>query len=59
MTTEQIQTAEQALAGARTMIEAGTLFVSGVAVKAVTRSNVMAIFPPGVREVVRRYLRGY
>ena len=41
------------------MIGAGTLRVNGVQIKAVHRGNVMAVFPPGIREVVRRYLRGW
>lgn len=53
------QIAEQAIAGAQEQIKAGTLTANGVRVKVIGKHNVMAIFPPGVREVVRRYLRGW
>jgi hypothetical protein len=59
MSENEIQIAEQALKGARERISAGTLFVGGVQIKSVHRGNVMSVFPPGVREVVRRFLRGY
>ena len=51
--------AEQALQGAREMIKAGKLFVNGVQIKSIHRGNVMSVFPPGIREEVRRMLRGY
>ena len=59
MQPNEIAIAEEALRGAAEMIGAGTLRVNGVQIKAVHRGNVMAVFPPGIREVVRRYLRGY
>lgn len=59
MSENEIQVAEQALKGARERIAVGNLFVKGVQVKAIHRGNVMDVFPPGVREVVRRYLRGW
>jgi hypothetical protein len=59
MTPNEIQIAQQALAGAAEMIRAGTLMVNGVKIRAVHKGNVMSVFPPGVREVVRRYLRGW
>jgi hypothetical protein len=59
MSENEIQIAEQALKGARERISAGALFVNGVQVKAIHRGNVMDVFPPGVREVVRRFMRGY
>lgn len=51
--------AEQALKGANEMVKAGKLFVNGVQIKAIHRGNVMQVFPPGIREAVRRILRGY
>ena len=59
MKPNEIEIAEEALRGAREMIGAGTLRVNGVQIKTVHRGNVMSVFPPGVREVVRRYLRGW
>jgi hypothetical protein len=59
MTASEIEIAEQALKGAREKIEGEDLWVGGVRIKAVHRGNVMVIFPPGVREIVRRYLRGW
>ncbi len=59
MSENEIQVADQALKGARERIAAGTLFVKGVQIKAIHRGNVMDVFPPGVRELVRRYMRGY
>lgn len=59
MSENEIQIAKDALQGAMEMIKAGTLFVKGVQIKAIHRGNVMAVFPPGVREVVRRFMRGY
>lgn len=59
MTTEQTSLAQQFLAGAREKIAAGELFVDGVQIRAIGRHNVMRVFAPGVRELVRRYLRGY
>ena len=51
--------AEQALQGAREMIKAGKLYANGVQIKSIHRGNVMQVFPPGIREEVRRMLRGY
>ena len=59
MKPNEIAIAEEALRGAAEMIGAGTLRVNGVQIKTVHRGNVMAVFPPGIREVVRRYLRGW
>lgn len=59
MTTEQRMVAEQAIRGAQEAIGRGELFVDGVQVKALTKSNVMRVFPPGVREVAQRALRGW
>lgn len=59
MSENEIQIAEQALKGARERIAVGTLFVNGVQVRAIHRGNVMAAFPPGIRELVRRYMRGW
>ena len=59
MKPNEIAIAEEALRGAAEMIGAGTLRVNGVRIKAVHRGNVMSVFPPGVAEIVRRYLRGY
>lgn len=59
MTAEQVTVAQDALKGAAEMIAAGRLTVNGVQVKAVHRGNVMSVFPPGIAEVVRRYLRGW
>lgn len=59
MKASEIAIAVAALKGAREMIVAGTLTVNGVRIKAIHRGNVMQVFPPGVREVVRRYLRGW
>jgi len=58
MTPSQIEIAEQALKGAREAIKAGKLYANGVQIKSVHRGNVKAVFPPGVREVVQRYLCG-
>ncbi len=59
MTQDETLVAEQAVAGAREEIKAGRLFVSGVQIRALGRHNCMQVFPPGVRELVRRYLRGW
>lgn len=59
MTTEQKMVAEQSIQGAREAIARGELHVDGVQVKALTKSNVMRVFPPGVREVAQRVLRGW
>lgn len=59
MTASEVAVAQDALKGAAEMIAAGSLRVNGVTVKAIHRGNVMQVFPPGVAEVVRRYLRGW
>ena len=59
LTAEQTMVVEQVVAGARAKIAAGDLYVDGVQIKALGRHNCMAIFAPGVRELVRRYLRGW
>lgn len=59
MSENEIQIATQALKGAQERISAGALFVNGVKIKAIHRGNVMSVFPPGIREVVRRFMRGY
>lgn len=59
MKPSEIVIAEEALRGATAMIAEGSLRVNGVQVKRIHRGNVMAVFPPGVAEVVRRYLRGW
>lgn len=59
LTTEQAALADTYIQAVHAEIKAGRVWVGGVRVKALTRSNVMAIFPPGVGELVRRALRGW
>ncbi len=59
LTADQVAVAEQALAGAREKVATGALYVDGVQIKAIGRHNCMRVFPPGVRELVRRVLRGW
>lgn len=59
MTANEVAVAEGALKGAGEMIKAGTLRVNGVVIKAIHKGNIDGIFPPGIRELVRRYLRGW
>lgn len=55
-TAAQNEMAADVLRGAHEKMAAGNLYVGLVQVKAITRANAAAIFPPGVREIVRRYL---
>ena len=59
MTADQRAMAEQSIQGAREAIARGELHVDGVQVKALTKANVMRVFPPGVRENAQRVLRGW
>jgi hypothetical protein len=59
LTAEQALLADTYIQACHAEIKAGRVWIGGAQVKALTRSNVMAIFPPGVRELVRRALRGY
>ncbi len=59
LTADEIALAEQYIQAAREQIKAGSLVVGGVTIKALHRGNVMSVFPPGVNELVRRYLRGW
>jgi hypothetical protein len=59
MTANEALLANQYIEACHAEIKAGRVWIGGAQVKALTRSNVMQIFPPGVRELVRRVLRGY
>jgi hypothetical protein len=55
-TAAQNDMAREILKGANEKIAAGQLWIGLVQVKEITRSNADKVFPPGVREIVRRYL---
>jgi hypothetical protein len=55
-TATQNEMARASIEGANEMIKAGALWCNGVQIKEITRSNCRAIFVPGVREIVARYL---
>jgi hypothetical protein len=50
--------AEEAIKGAREKMARGTLYAGGVQIKEIGLWNVDKLFVPGVRELVKRYLKG-
>lgn len=55
-TADQNDMARNVLALANEAAKAGTLYADGVQVKAIHRGNAAKVFPPGIRDIVRRYL---
>lgn len=48
--------ARESLDAALEQLRAGKLYIDMVQVKAITRSNAAQLFPPGIADIVRRYL---
>lgn len=56
LTETEIMTASQYVQGITEAIQSKTLFVRGVQIKALHRANVKDICPPGVCDLVKRYM---
>ena len=58
LTETEILTASQYVQAIREMIATKTLVVNGVLIKSLRRDNAIAICPPGMGSLVKRYLGG-
>ena len=56
LTEIETMTASQYVQSIREAIAAKTLFVRGVQIKALHRANYRDVCPPGIRDMVRRYM---
>lgn len=58
MTPNEFMVAEEAIKGAREKMARGALYAGGVQIREIGLWNVDKLFVPGVRELVKRYLKG-